>query len=210
MTTMLVTPDGSIPTPLAHEPVVHGWDDLRWIAMTDRRDAIRIYARLGLHPILVNGLRGGRCTCDKYPCGDENRSAGKHPVLFRWQKAPLDLDTMDSMLQSNWGLNVGLRTGVQPCGRFLLVIDVDGPRSLLDPLEAEHGECPPTLTARTGRGGLHLFYWARPGVDVPNRAGIVPGVDVRGSGGQVVAPPSAHRSGNRYEWINIREPEVLP
>jgi hypothetical protein len=207
--TMLVTTDGEIPTPQPRE-IRHGWTDLEWIAQTDRRDAMRIYARLGLAPILVHGLRGDRCTCGKFPCGEENRSAGKHPVLPGWQKAPIDVPTMDAMLVSEWRYSVGLRTGSQWCGRFLVVVDVDGPRALLEPLEREHGAFPPTLTARTGRGGVHLFYWTRPGVEMGNRAGVVPNVDVRGRGGQVVAAPSWHRSGNRYEWIDIREPAVLP
>jgi putative DNA primase/helicase len=206
MTTMLVTPDGAIATPLAAEPINHAWDDLRWISMTDRRDAIRIYARLGLNPILVHGVRGEACTCGRSGCD----APGKHPVLPGWQRAPLDVEVMDRMLVSEWRYSVGIRTGEQPCGRTLVVIDIDGPRSLLEPLEREHGAAPPTLTARTGRGGLHLFYWARPGVEIPNRVGIVPGVDVRGVGGQVVAAPSLHRSGSRYEWIDVREPEVLP
>ncbi len=189
------------------EPEPFGWDDLRYVAGSDRRDAVRIYAALGLHPILVHGIRrDGSCTCGRLGCA----SAGKHPIAAGWQKAPLDVAELDALLASEWRYSIGLRTGRQPCGRFLVVVDVDGPRSLLEPLEAEHGAFPPTLTARTGRGGLHLFYRARPGIEVPNRAGIVPNVDIRGAGGQVVAAPSSHASGGRYTWIDIRAPEVLP
>ncbi len=96
---------------------------------------------------------------------------------------------------------------MQPCGRFLVVVDVDGPRELLEPLEREHGPFPETLTALTGRGGLHLYYWSE--TEMGNRTNVVDHVDVRGRGGQVVAPPSLHRSGKRYTWTLIREPEVL-
>jgi putative DNA primase/helicase len=199
-------PDGALAVAQRREPIPYGWHDLEWIAQTDRRDAIRIYARLGLHPIAVHGLAGDACTCGRADC----QARGKHPVLPRWQREPLDLDTLDAMLLTNWRYNIGLRTGTQPNGRFLVVVDVDGPRSFLEPLEVEHGAFPATLTARTGRGGLHLFYWVRPGVEVSNRAGIVPKVDIRGSGGQVVAAPSRHLSGNSYQWVDCREPEVLP
>lgn len=40
----------------------------------------------------------------------------------------------------------------------------------------------------TPSGGMHL--WLRAGQPVPNRVGILPGVDVRGDGGLVAAPPS--------------------
>jgi putative DNA primase/helicase len=203
-------PDRVLAMAQRRDPIPRGWHDLGWISMTDRRDAIRIYERQHLHPIALHGLVGDRCTCGRFPCGEENRSAGKHPVFPGWQKAPLDLGTLDAMLVSNWRYNIGLRTGPQPNGRFLVVVDVDGPRSLLEPLEREHGAFPETLTARTGSGGMHLFYWTRPGVEMGNRAGVVPHVDVRGRGGQVVAAPSVHRSGNRYEWLDVREPAVLP
>jgi hypothetical protein len=123
---------------------------------------------------------------------------------------PLDVAELDAMLASNWRFNLGIRTGLQPNGRFLVVIDVDGPRNLLEPLETENGPLPATLTARTGRGGLHFFFWMRDGVEAGNRAGIVPHVDIRGAGGQVVASPSRHRSGDFYTWLDAREPEVLP
>jgi hypothetical protein len=35
-------------------------------------------------------------------------------------------------------------------------------------------------------------------------------VDTRGAGGYVVAPPSPHRSGKHYAWIDEREPVALP
>jgi hypothetical protein len=191
------------------DPYPHGWDDLHYIANTDRRDALRIYARLGLHPIALHGLNGDKsCTCGRADCPPRTR--GKHPVISAWQRAQLDLDAADRMLISNWRFNVGLRCGAQPNGRFLVVVDVDGPRDLLAPLEEEHGAFPATLTARTGSGGLHFYYWVREGVEIGNRVGIVPHVDIRGRGGQVVAPPSLHHSGKRYEWIDVREPEILP
>lgn len=185
--------------------IPHDWHDLHMVGQTDKRDAIRMYARLGLHPILVHGIRaGGACTCGEKAC----EKPGKHPVERGWQRGALDVTKLDGALVRDWELNIGLRTGTQPNGRHLVVVDVDGPRDLLAPLELEHGVFPRTLTARTGRGGLHLFYWSR--AELPTRVGVVERVDVRGRGGQVVAAPSLHASGNRYEWIDVCEPEVLP
>jgi Bifunctional DNA primase/polymerase, N-terminal len=42
----------------------------------------------------------------------------------------------------------------------------------------------------TPSGGWHSWLRLPPGTDVPCRTGILPGVDVKGTGGYVVAPPS--------------------
>lgn len=54
------------------------------------------------------------------------------------------------------------------------------------------------LTGRDG-GGRHN-YFRHPGGVVNNRTALGPGLDVRGDGGYVVAPPSLHESGRRYTW----------
>lgn len=85
------------------------------------------------------------------------------------------------------------------CGGGLVVLDVDprhGGDASLRELEHEHGEII-TLTARTGGGGLHLYMRG----ELPQRVGFRPGLDLKASGGYVVAPPSLHESGRRYEWI---------
>jgi putative DNA primase/helicase len=57
-------------------------------------------------------------------------------------------------------------------------------------LEAQYGELPPTLEAISPSGSVHRYY-AHPGFRIKNSASeIGPGIDVRGDGGMVVAPPS--------------------
>ncbi|MBQ1289502.1 MAG: bifunctional DNA primase/polymerase, partial [Erysipelotrichaceae bacterium] len=56
-----------------------------------------------------------------------------------------------------------------------------------------------TWTSRTASGGLHSFI--RSNIPVASRIGWLPGVDVRGEGGYIVAPPSVLSDGSRYEWI---------
>jgi hypothetical protein len=84
----------------------------------------------------------------------------------------------------------------------LVVVDIDprhgGDRSL-GAFEAEHGRLPATVESLTGGGGRHL-YFAHPGTRTPNRVNVLPGIDVRGDGGCVVAPPSVHPSGRPYGW----------
>jgi len=193
----------------AHPP--DPWAALAWIASShDSRTAVALYVRCGLHPILIHGVADdGACTC---PRGADCPAAGKHPVKRGWQTAPLDARALDDRLRDDHRLNLGLRMGIQPDGSRLVTIDVDGEDAvaLLAPLVTAHGALPPTLTARTGRGGWHFVYRLRDGVEVGNRAGLAPGVDVRGEGGQVVVAPSLHRSGRRYAWIRCQRPEVLP
>ncbi len=94
----------------------------------------------------------------------------------------------------------------------LTVIDIDGPtgRASWDALLAAHGHVP-TASVITGRddGGIHYWYRA-PALDPPPNScgepdrGVAPGIDIRGAGdsagGMVLAPPSWHPSGRRYQW----------
>ncbi len=73
---------------------------------------------------------------------------------------------------------------------------------------AEHGALPATVEATTGGGGRHL-YFARPESPVSNKVNLHTGIDLRGDGGFVVAPPSLHASGQRYEWKPGHSPEEL-
>ena len=101
---------------------------------------------------------------------------------------------------------IGIATGTIS---NLLVIDLDiddnkgldGIREVRE-WEKEHGELPDTISAITGRGGSHLYYKYDGTVKYGNRAGLLSGVDVRGDGGYVIAPPSLHPNGTEYQWEN--------
>jgi hypothetical protein len=99
------------------------------------------------------------------------------------------------------------------CGKSgLVVVDIDD-LDAVPALAAEIGwdaTADETLISRTGRGGLHIFYRAG-STEVRNSASkVVTGVDIRGSGGFVVIPPSAHENGARYEWLNAHDPAPIP
>jgi hypothetical protein len=91
----------------------------------------------------------------------------------------------------------------------LVVVDIDvshGGDGALEHLEREHGRLPTTVECRTGGGGRHLYFAHPGGLVVRNKVGLAPGVDLRGDGGYVVAPPSLHASGLRYAWLDGRAP----
>ena len=48
---------------------------------------------------------------------------------------------------------------------------------------------PPTVTAKSGGGGIHLFY-KHPSYEVPNNARIRELTDIRGDGGYILLAPS--------------------
>jgi putative DNA primase/helicase len=184
------------------------WAVLAWTALDDKRNALRRYARLGLHVHLLHGIdEAGRCTCGRKTC---TKSAGKHPVAANWQKAAFDFEQMDEALTERWQLNLGWRMGPQPNGSTVVCFDLDGPRSLLDPLEAKFGKLPDTLTASSGRG-FHLFFRLAPGSVVPSNTKLagIKEIDIRSTGGQVVIAPSRHYSGTQYKWLTCVEPAEI-
>ncbi len=90
--------------------------------------------------------------------------------------------------------NVGIATG-----HLVDVIDLDGlPGIVAFP---DLTGLPPVIgRARTVRpGGWHLYITA---TGIGNRAGILPGIDIRGTGGYVVAAPSTI-SGRTYRWVEM-------
>lgn len=169
----------------------------------------RIYVNSGWVVFPVWPPAGSECSCPK---GSSCNSPGKHPLTRRGvHDASGDLD-VTARWWSRWpNANIGLPADANG----LAILDIDpgkgGERSLerLAKWLAENGTpLPATLTARTGSGGRHLFYAATEG-GVKTGANVfgsdMPGLDVRGRGGYVVAAPSTHISGGTYEWIDFFE-----
>lgn len=149
----------------------------------------------------------GTCQCPK-GANCPPRTAGKHPrarkvddVLLNWA------DPANLTDPSTWRkrANVGVLTGA-PAGFWVLDIDQAG----MGPMQAlirEHGLLPTTRVHQTGGGTYHYFF-AMPDFEVTNRRGTLPaGIDVRGTGGQVVLPPSRSRKG---EYTVVRDSEIVP
>ena len=131
-----------------------------------------------------------------FPC----QPRGKEPVTSNGCKAA----TTNTVAIDRWwtaapDMNIGIATG-EVAGFF--VVDVDGQEgeaSLRD-LEVANGELPPTVEVITGRG-RHLYFRIGEHEMPRNSAGAIGvGIDTRGTGGYVMAPPSVHPSGRKYEW----------
>jgi hypothetical protein len=149
----------------------------------------------------------GHCAC---PAGERCPRPAKHPhplVPRGVHDASCDPASVRRWWSAAPQANLGLATG-----RGLLVLDVDGEtgQASLRRLVAEHGQLRAAWT-RTGSGGWHAWLALPPGAVAPNSVRrLGPGLDTRGDGGYVVAPPSRHASGGVYAWLRGEPPEELP
>ena len=178
------------------------------------------YSARGWRVFPLHGIDAeGRCTCGRSACPD----AGKHPRnVGGFKEASAD----PAQIALWFGAeappsNIGIATGE---GSGLTVIDVDigagkqGAETWAA-LIAEHGE-PQTLMAQTGSGGMHVFFRYNSALKTSGNtyqhnaalvaAGVGKGVDCRNDGGYIVAPPSRHRSGGVYAWLNDLPVAALP
>jgi Bifunctional DNA primase/polymerase, N-terminal/AAA domain/Primase C terminal 1 (PriCT-1) len=135
----------------------------------------------------------------------------KKPVFEDWtsiQRA--DTGTVQKWWHNNPNANIGILTGPKS-GVFVLDVDTkDHGEITFDSLTMEHGRFPETWQQVTGTGGFHLFF-RYPNFPVHNVRSLFPGIDIRGEGGQVVAPPSVHPdTGKTYEWDGIQDIEKQP
>ena len=117
-----------------------------------------------------------------------------------------DPESVEEIWDKYPNLNLGIVCGDTSGGLLVLDFDVDEDegvdsiRDFLRPWEAEHGELPETVTAITGRGGLHYFYKVdRPIQKAENEEHHV---DIRANGSYVMAVPSVHPNGNTVQWEN--------
>jgi hypothetical protein len=169
--------------------------------MTDKANAALDYAARGWPVIPLHSWTSKGCTCGREDCS----SPAKHPRTLHGLK---DSSVDPVQLVAWWkrwpDTNIGLLTGVA-----FDVIDIDGEEGMVAinaaaPWYGEPWDGGPTdnptidgPTSQTGRG-WHVLI-APTGLG--NRAGVLQHVDWRGRGGYIVAPPSLHANGHRYEWF---------
>ncbi len=108
-------------------------------------------------------------------------------------------------IQVLWGartnLNVGIATG-EMSGFWVLDVDSGrGGEEALAELENKYGSLPETTISKTGGGGKHYLFKLPAGVKIPCTINkLAMGIDTRGTGGYIAAPPSVHPNGTMYEW----------
>lgn len=110
-----------------------------------------------------------------------------------FKDATTDIEQINTWWRDNPNANIGLPTGL-----LFDVIDVDGEKGALSYRRMLLEDMVPRIygAATTGRDcGRHVYI--RPTGD-GNGAHVMPGIDYRGLGGYVVAPPSI--TTRRYDW----------
>ena len=175
------------------------------------------YARQGYHvfpvhePVFKDKVLVG-CTCEPYrhtlKCkenhprlylqpGEKCKNPGKCPRVGWGEKSTTD----EATIRQWWGWWANSNIGID-CGKSgLLVFDADNYKDTVGDLsELIPATGRETITSLTGGGGEHLWY-KLDGMSYGNSAGALPpGIDIRGKGGYIVAPPSLHKSGRRYTF----------
>lgn len=122
------------------------------------------------------------------------RQKSKVPAIPKWEQFQAERPS-EALVRLWWtnnpNFNIAIVTGTIS-GVF--VVDCDT-RQMVEAHEALPDYIP-TLKSITAHGA-HFFYQL-PGFRVANRVGY--GLDIRGDGGYVVAAPSIHPSGVKYQW----------
>lgn len=149
-----------------------------------------------------------------FPCGEDKR-----PITASgFYDASTDPAEVRRMFSKPGAALIGTPAGIPT---RCVVIDVDVKDGGLAWYEDHRGALPETRAHRTRSGGIHLIF-AHPLGDlkIGNRARVFPGVDVRGDGGYIIAPPSPGYSvasdapmAQMPEWLLnaiLRRPEPAP
>lgn len=146
------------------------------------------------------------CSCRQADCD----RPGKHPMV-KWAEFQTELPSPNTVRYwwKRWpDANVIIITGAKS---GIVAIDVD-PRHQGDEswkVWAASHALPPTPISITGSGGQHIVF-KHPGSEIRNTVDLLPGVDFRGDGGYILAPPSMHASGREYAWDTEFHPEDVP
>lgn len=150
-----------------------------------------------VNPLLEAALQYAGRGWHVFPC----KPRGKTPLVKGgFKAATVDTGQIEAWWRKWPTANVAIRTGLIS---DLVVIDVDGAKGLatLKALIAANETLPRTAMCTTGRG-FHLYFNTYRD-EGPVFCSSGDGLDVRGEGGYVIAPPSIHASGTPYAWSHL-------
>jgi hypothetical protein len=125
-----------------------------------------------------------------------------------FKAATTDAIQIEKWWRANPTANIGLVMGE---ATKLLLLDLDfrngGPADR-DEVVRRFGVIPATPEVITGSGGRHIYFRLPPDLTrVPARIAL--GIELKGTGGFAVVPPSIHPNGTRYNFHGEYGPEAL-
>jgi hypothetical protein len=167
--------------------------------------------------VLTMALRYAMMEWQIFPAPPATKKSYKSAAQSQGRKWGMTADPEE--IKADWerwpDANVGIPTG-KINGIWVLEADthvghgVDGVANLKE-LEALHGALPKTRMAKSPSGSVHYYWRWIEGMEVRNSASkVAPGVDVRGEGGMVIAPPSTKPNQGRYVWLEECDPVNPP
>ena len=156
--------------------------------MVSLLDAALEYARSGIQiaplwPRSKEPLRG---------FGNDQPSSDERIIRYWWERCP--------------EANIGIPTGRKYNSLVILDLDlnskegVNGETTLNSIMEEEGIVLPKTAISKTGSGGKHIYFKIPNTVKIETTKSIKLGIDIVSEGAHVVAPPSVHNCGRKYEW----------
>jgi Bifunctional DNA primase/polymerase, N-terminal/Primase C terminal 1 (PriCT-1) len=137
------------------------------------------------------------------------KRGGKEPLT---EHGHYDATTDPRRIHMWWnrypGANIGIPTGERS---GILVVDHDTYKeetASLEEVEAILGPISKGVTIATGSGGRQYLFRYPEGSNIRNATGVLPGVDIRGEGGYILAPGSATKGA--YKRLDKRPLPELP
>ena len=154
-------------------------------------------------PLMEFALDYARRGWHVFPCKPSNKAPY---IAGGLNSATTDPDVIRDWWDQWPHAMIGVRTG-QASGVWALDPDMPDKPGAADGLAnwrglvARNSGCPPTHSHLTPRGGLHLLFKWRDDRPITNSEGQLQGtgINVRGEGGYIIAPPSCRHDGKMYE-----------
>jgi putative DNA primase/helicase len=197
------------------EPGVAGVAPEEVSAESDTTENVRQPGAEGNSDLLTHALRYAESGWDVFPAPPGEKRSHKSAKFSNGSNWGKTRDPEE--IKRDWrrwpDANVGIATGAES-GIFVVDVDtaeghgVDGLASM-KALEEFYGQLPVTRMAESPTGSQHYYFIWPEAISIKNKTEIAPGIDVRGEGGMVIAPPSVTTKGT-YRWLNEDPPTDAP
>ena len=170
------------------------------------------YVRRGWAVVPLHWIKAdGGCSCGDPHDGTGKlppNGKGKHPHTMFAPNGSLSATKSEDVVASWWAaapsMNVGIATGAASGFDAVDIDPRDGGDETWDSFVAKNrATVPETVVQITGGGGSHILFEHDANVNVKSPG---KGVQIKSTGGYIVAEPSRHHSGKLYAWDSECDP----